>query len=96
MAESEMLNLLKAMQGELKDIKSGQTDLTHRLEKLEEAPASKECNDNQDIDDPESGNEDEYVDISDDENDYEFNAGFEVQKSSPEIRGSLVEAIAHC
>ena len=93
MAESEVLNLLKAIQGEVKEIKTGQSDLTHRLEKLEEAPPSKDSNDNQDIDDPESGNEDEYEDISDDENDYQFNAGFEVQKAGPAISGSLAEAI---
>ena len=50
MAESEVLNLLKAIQGEVKEIKTGQSDLTHRLEKLEEAPPSKDSNDNQDID----------------------------------------------
>ena len=93
MAESEVLNLLKAIQGEVKEIKTGQSDLTHRLEKLEEAPPSKDSNDYQDIDDPESGNEDEYEDISDDENDYQFNAGFEVQKAGPAISGSLAEAI---
>ena len=63
------------------------------MEKLEEAPTSKDSNDYQDIDDPESGNEDEYEDISDDENDYQFNAGFEVQKAGPAISGSLAEAI---
>ena len=63
MAESEVLNLLKAIQGEVKEIKTGQSDLTQRLEKLEEAPTSKDSNDYQDIDDPESG----YEDISDDE-----------------------------
>ena len=93
MAESEVLNLLKAIQGEVKEIKTGQSDLTHRLEKLEEASPSKDSNDYQDIDDPESGNEDEYEDISDDENDYQFNAGFEVQKAGPAISGSLAEAI---
>ena len=60
MAESEVLDLLKAIQGEVKEIKTGQSDLTHRLEKLEEAPPSKDSNDYQDIDDPESGYEDEY------------------------------------
>ena len=40
--------------------KTGQSDLTQRLEKLEEAPTSKDSNDYQDIDDPESGYEDEY------------------------------------
>ena len=62
-----MADRLKAIQGEVKEIKTGQSDLTQRLEKLEEAPTSKDSNDYQDIDDPESGNEDEYEDISDDE-----------------------------